>query len=483
MAGASTVSEKRPEAVYATLGGIASLGMAASLAVSPVMGLAVAAGTAVLCLALFAPTGLILTWLATATTIPYWFDVNIGPLPALTPDRALFAVLLSILGCRWLLGRQGFLPLGRLELLMAWFIIFAAASAVASGGSRQTNLIVKNPGGSLGLDLVFLTVGYGIPFLGFFLAKNLLRRDTHIRWLLGMFIAAGVFVALTGVLQDRFGVSFFTPTRITVSHQGRATGTMTSAQEFGLVVGTSLLTAVICFLRSRYVPERFVLAVAIAIMSAGIALNRTRVIWLGLVAGVAVATFYEPALRKRVIAAGMAATLSLAVAWPLIANTELIQGRVLDLVPVYHRVVTAATGLNMFADSPLVGHGFGRYTYDSEKWPYITGIAGLSPYYALDIGVPHNEYLHILVLLGLVGFVPYVAMLVLAWRTAARHYRECGDVAGPQHAIALIFLSAFALYLTTAFTADAMFSGAANLQIYALLGALDGLRARRAGIV
>jgi O-antigen ligase len=136
----------------------------------------------------------------------------------------------------------------------------------------------------------------------------------------------------------------------------------------------------------------------------------------------------------------------------------------------------------MFAHSPLVGHGFGRYTYDSEKWPYVTGIAGVHPYYAFDTGVPHNEYLHILVLLGLLGFVPYVAILILAWRTAARHYREYFGLPGPRRDIALIFLSAFALFLTTGTTADAMFSGAANLQIYALLGAIDGLRVRESGI-
>ena len=482
MAGARASKERRSEAVYATLAGIASLGMAASIAVSPLMGVAVAAGAAALCVALFAPAGLVLAWLGTATTIPYWFDIKIGPLPALTPDRALLAVLLSVLACRWLLRRQTLLPLGRLELLMAWFIIFAAASAVAGGGSRQTNLIVKNPGGSLNLDLIFLALGYGIPFVGFLLAKNLLHRENHIRWLLGTFIVAGVFVALTGVLQDGFGITVFTPTRIAVSHQGRATGTMTSAQEFGLIVGTSLLTAAVCFLRSRYVPERLFLAVAMVIMAAGIGLNRTRVIWFGLVVGIGIATLYESALRKRMIAAVLASTVSLAAAWPLIADTQFVQGRVLDLVPVYHRVVTAATALNMFAHSPLVGHGFGRYTYDSEKWPYITGIGGLSPYYALDIGVPHNEYLHILVLLGLAGFVPYVAMLTLAWRTAARHYRECVDLPGPRRDIALIFLSAFALYLTTSATADSMFSGAANLQIYSLLGAVDGLRARESGI-
>ena len=57
------------------------------------------------------------------------------------------------------------------------------------------------------------------------------------------------------------------------------------------------------------------------------------------------------------------------------------------------------------------------------------------------------------------------------------------NLAGPRRDIALIFLSAFALYLTTAVTADLMFFGLASIQVYSLLGALDGLRLRKSGMV
>jgi O-antigen ligase len=177
----------------------------------------------------------------------------------------------------------------------------------------------------------------------------------------------------------------------------------------------------------------------------------------------------------------LTATFALAAIWPLIADSEFVRGRVLDPIPVYARIVTTATAMNMFVHSPLVGHGFGRYTYDSKKWDYIVGVFGLSSQFAYTTGVPHNEYMHVLVLLGLAGFIPYVAILVIAWRTAARHYRDRFSGGGPSRDIALIVLSALGLYLTTAGASDAFAFNYGSVQVYTLFGAIEGLRARESG--
>jgi O-antigen ligase len=178
----------------------------------------------------------------------------------------------------------------------------------------------------------------------------------------------------------------------------------------------------------------------------------------------------------------LAWALALAVAWPFIADSAFVRLRVMDMTPIHARIVTTATALNMVAHRPLLGYGFGRYTYDSGKWDYVVGAFGLSSQLAYGTGVPHNEYLHVLVLLGLVGFVPYALILILAWRTAARHYREgFAGVSGSRRDIALVFLSVISQFLTTLCAADALFLGPASVQVYALLGALDGLRVRGPG--
>lgn len=479
MAGYTRSDDSQRDVLSAAFGGVASIVFALSIAGSPLMGLGLSAAAAALCVGLFAPTALLLAWIAADPSLSTWLDVRIGPFPALTPDRALLMLLVAVSAWRWVRRPLTLLPLGRLELLMAGFITYAAASAIIGGGSQQKNLAVVNvASGGLRLDLVFLAVCYGLPFLAFFLTKNLFHREGHVRWLIGTFIVVGVFVAATGILQYFTSITWFTPTRMDVSHQERATGTMTSAPEFGLVVGIPLLAAIICFFRSRYVPERLLLAGAIAFMAVAIVLAKTRGIWVGLVVGLAVAAFYEPRLRKYMVAMALASILALVAAWPLIANTDFIRGRVMNMTPVYNRVVNTATAVNMIAHSPLVGFGFGRYTYDSNKWPYLVDVAGVSALYGYAAGVPHNEYLHVLILLGLIGFIPYSAILVTAWRTASRHYRESIMIFGVRRDIALIFLSVFAFYLTTALAVDGFAFPHASLQVYSLLGTLDGLRVR-----
>ena len=465
--------------VYAACAGFVSLLFAGAIAANPKLALALAGGAAALPLGLFAPAALVLAWIGSGPPLSTWLEVKVGALPALTLDRVLLAWLLLVVGWRWLRRPQTILPLGRLEILMAWFLIVAAASAVWGGGSHGTET-AAGPGlrGGLGLDLVRLALGYGLPFLGFFLTKNMLYRESHIRWLLRTLVAVGVIVAVIGILQYLTGVTLFTPTRMEVIHADRATGTLASAPEFGMVVGAPLLTAIVCFLRSRHIPERVVLAAAISIMVVSIVFSKTRAIWLGIVFGLFIAALVEPTFRKRLLASGLAILLLLTAAWPLIADSSFVRGRVLDMGPIYSRIVLTATSLNMFVHNPLFGLGFGRYTYLSKKADYIVSVGHLTSYDAYGSGVPHNEYMHVLILLGLVGFVPYVAILVLAWRTAARHYRKPLAVSGLRRDVALIFLSAFTLYLTAACTSDAIFFGYSSIQVYSLLGAIDGLRVR-----
>jgi O-antigen ligase len=227
------------------------------------------------------------------------------------------------------------------------------------------------------------------------------------------------------------------------------------------------------------VPEKVLLTGAIGFMTVAIVLSKTRGIWVGLVVGLAVAALYEPRLRKRMVVVALASMLALIAAWPLIANTDFIRGRVMDMTPVYARVINTATAVNMIAHKPLFGFGFGRFTYDSNKWPYLVDIGGVTALYGYAPGVPHNEYLHILILLGLIGFIPYCAIFVTAWRTASRHYRESIMIFGVQRDLSLIFLSVFAFYLTTALAVDGFAFPHASLQVYALLGTVDGLRVRQ----
>jgi O-antigen ligase len=476
----AAVAETGRSRVFAAIAAAISSFVALVSSSEPFIGLGLAGAAVLVPVALFSPEVLLFAWLGTGPTLSTWLDFRIGPFPALTPDRAVLAVLVSAVTWRWFWRRQTILPLGRFEALMGIFLASAAVSTLARGGTHLPEMAAEAllVGGLKG-DVVILVVAYGMPFLGFFLAKNLLETDVHFRWLLRVYILVGLFVSIVGLLQYFFGFDMFTPTRMQVIHNTeRATGTLASAPEFGLVVGTCFLAATLCFLRSRDVFERALLAAVIPVLGVAIVFAKTRATWIGLVVGLTVAAYYQPKLRRRLIAVGLIFSVGLLAAWPFLATTDFIRNRVLDLRPIQSRIILTATALNMFVHSPIYGHGFGRYTYAAEKWEYIVSVGKLTPHHAYGSGVPHNEYMHILILLGLVGFVPYMMIFFLAWRGAVYHYRKRLDLSGPRREIALVALSVLAMYLMGSMTSDAFGHSYASAQLFVLLGALEGQRVR-----
>lgn len=447
-----------------------SLGIAAG---SWVLAGGVVLASAGLALGLYAPAAALLGALATGPTLGSWLDVTVGWGPAITADRCLFALAGAAVGVRWLL-RAPRPAVGAPVWCMAAFLAVAAASAVAGGGTR-----LSMAEGGLRNDLLFLVLGYGAPFAAFVLAQVLLFTPTHLRWVLRTLVAVGVFVAIAGILQTFFGVTRFTPTRMEVIHSGRATGPLTSAVEFGLVLGAAIITAVVMLARGGPLGRRVVLAGALGLMVAAAVASRTRAPWLGIGVGLGVVAWRERRLRRPLaVCAGVGAG-ALVVAWPLIADSDFISGRLLDLTPVYNRVTLTATALNMFAHHPIDGLGFGRYTFHTEKWGHLVSFGDVSPHYAYSLGVPHNEFLHILLMVGLLGFIPYAAVLALGWRTAGAQCRATSAEGGPARDAALVCQGVLAMYLVSALFSDMMFYQYASTQLYTLLGICYGQLVRR----
>lgn len=422
-----------------------------------------------------APVWVLIAGVVTGPALGSWLDFSAGgAIPAATIDRALLLAVSVYAGTMVLGRRLLFLPPGRIEAAMVLFGIVASVSLAFRGGSTSEGMGKSG----LRLDIIFLAQSYLIPFMYFFLGKNMVN-ERHLKWILRLYVAVGVFIALVAVLQFFTGIKWFSPTRYKAIHEGRAVGTLQSAPHFGVVMSVCVISAIAVFVGSKRKLAQNVAAGAIAIMVAGIALSKTRAVYLGLVAAIAAIGNLIPRTRRAILLGALMGIMALIVAWPVISRSDFLRTRLMDPVPVYNRISLWGTAANMVLHKPIAGFGFGQRTFREERADYFIRVGKIPPEYAYSLGATHNEYLHILVTTGLLGFVPYVTMLVLLWRRGVRSYRRRDGTWPYETEIAFVAVTSLATYLINGFFADLHSCWYASSMIFFLFGVLDGCEVRR----
>ncbi len=423
---------------------------------------------------LYAPVWMLILGVAAGPTLGGWLDFSAGgAIPAATIDRAMLFVVSVYTGILVLFRRIRLLPPGRTEAVMAVFIVIAAVSLVIRGGSLTA-------GGESGfrLDVILLLQSYMVPFVLFFLAKNLIR-DVHLKWILRVYAAVGIFIGLVSILQFFTGITWFTPTRYAVIHEGRAVGTLSSASHFGIVMSIGVISTLTLLVRSRGSMAKMRICGALAIMTIGLILTKTRAVYLGLFAAISAMAVLVPRTRRAVVVFGLAGITALLVAWPMVSQSDFVRGRLADPVPVYNRVALWGTAVNMVIHRPLAGFGFGERTYREERGPYFVKVGDVPPDYAYSLGATHNEYFNILVMLGLLGFIPFASILVLCWRSGLQVHRR-SDAARPwEREIAFVALASLAIWAANGIFVDLSRNWYGSNMVFFLFGVVEGIRVRR----
>ncbi len=425
---------------------------------------------------LYSPAIALLGWLTLGPTVGGLIPHLIAGLPAITPDRVLLIGAGLVVLVRWARDPQSLLPFGRIEFAMAAFLVVAAVSLVLRGGTW----ITPSEGG-LRNDVVNLIVPYAIPFFAFFVAKNVLREERHLRWLLATLVGLGVLLSVIGIVEYATGVTLFRPVRYDADTNKRTTATLGGAFEFGMVLTASLFAAFPMLLRRRLgAGRRALLLAAMGPISISIYLARTRSVWVGVAIGLVIMAFYERRLRRPLATVAVLGVVAGALVWSFLPGSTEVARRAFDLPPIYNRISLTATSLSMVAENPVFGAGYGRYTFIEDKWPHISGFGGVPGYYAIDVGVPHNEFLHVLILVGIVGFTPYAALFWFGWSTARRVLLSPHAVSETLRGTALLLLGLYGMYVMNGLVHDMMGGSQPSNQLYMLLGAVEGARLRSA---
>lgn len=385
-------------------------------------------------------------------------------LSLLTMERVLFALLVALLAARVLFGKAALLPLFAIEKWMGALLGVVVLSLVSTAGEKSSAEIYRSA--------VLLIQGFLIPFAAFVVVRTAPWRPEHFVHLLRLLALAGVYLAVAGGLQYFLRIKILMPTYVPLERMDRASGTFASPVEYGAVMLLLCLVTLFQYARTKDAFARaLLLAVAVLILG-GVALSKTRAVWLG--GALAFALLYKNDRRVRpvLLAGGV-----LAVSFVIYA--ELAAGRVDDIQPIFNRIALWATAANVFVHNPFVGVGFGADSFVANRAAYFTSFGPVTAQWAAEVGPPHNEFLNILVMTGLAGGIPYVLVWVAALKLTRRFAASAGGAASFGEELAVYVRAAAVVVLVNALFADVIFFTYLLTLFFFLLGVLVVCRRRR----
>lgn len=361
-------------------------------------------------------------WLAGLATIFIYPNNMLASIPGATVERLLFVAFFGMFLLRLALEKDR--PWRPIAVEKAIFLLLGICLA-----SLLYHLPDRSDAARIEDVLLFFR-GLMMPMLTLMLVRDRHWPDSRIRNLIWAMIAAGLYLAICGYLQFFMGADFFRPAYLEkMIHLERVTGTFANAIEYGSFVGTILILTLYQFRQTRSAPVRIFLVVTLLVLGGAIVLAQGRAVWLGLAVTLCLIVVADRQARSTVAALVGVMIVGLVVFLMATANTTVstrLTERLNEQSPVLNRITVYATAINMISDKPLFGFGFGRFTFHDEKREYVTSFGSVSPQYAMGVGLPHNEFLHIGVLTGLVGLGAYALVIACAFLLILPERRPTG---------------------------------------------------------
>lgn len=369
-------------------------------------------GVAAVSLLLVEVEAIFLVWLFGIPTVFGLANNYLNVIPSVTVDRLLFLVLFVLIVAPPVLRRTPALPMLDVEKLIALFLGYCVVSLFVWSGDKKI--------ADLRVDGAMFFSGYLMPLGSLLLARRMRWTEARIHWALVLLVLAGFTLAVIAALQIVAGVTFFNPDYLDLERSGiaqeRATGTFASAGEFGAVMASLLVLVLPLFRRLQDGFARVAVATCAVCILAGLILGKTRGPFVCFIVSVIVLFLLDRTLRPIIVAGVLASGVATLLALPFLLDSNLLRDRLTEISPIYNRLSLWASGVNMAINNPIFGMGFGRYSFLRALPDYITGVGDVSAEWATTAAVPHNEYIHVAILLGLPGLLIFVAIL---WRGVA----------------------------------------------------------------
>jgi len=410
------------------------------------------------------PLLLALTWVVGAQTIFVLGNDALAATPALNVTRLGWAILAALFLVRFLRG-QPREPWGRVEKAAAVYAGILTLSWITTVPHKDAATLRQD--GALLLDGVLM------PLSALLFARNFTWTRTRVLACLWVLAAGvGLYLVVTGLGEYAFTWDLFKPRTQAIVHPDRVTGPFTNALEYGMVASFALLLTVFVHAQTSSRSTQLVLWLVAGGLVQGIVFSKGRGVWLALPLALGFVALKYPRARRLAVVVGLAL-----VSEVLLLRTSRVGGvseRLSELNPLYNRIAAYVTATNMIVHKPIFGFGFGTSTFRTNKASYQNGWGPFSDEWVSRWvrypGVPHNEFLHILVLTGVIGLGAYLSLLWAIWRqlSVCTATRAGGDRLGP--GLAVLVQASWIVVLINALFMDVMYLSSTLILFYFLLG-------------
>jgi len=395
------------------------------------------------------PVNGLLLWVI---TYPFTeFSINIplgGGIPDLSPTRFCAAFMSIMLLAQTAIGKRHFPKVTNPDVAAMLFFVGTSLSVAAS----------TDPLGSF--QVIFDL--YLISILGYFLAKNLVVTRQDVEKVLTAFLIIGAYAGAYAIYEQLTGNILFARQEYALTHYSEniriLRGLFGGPHVFGSIFAMALPMGFYRFLETPKSLKKNLYAILVSLMLVAMFYTYKRAAWISMLVGFLIMQFFYPKFRRIFWVLVIVFSLILIVTWDQISQSEVMTERVSkDWETGHGRTDRAAIALELWREKPLFGYGFNQFE-------------NISGFDAVE-----NFYLHILVSAGLVGFLPFVAFLILIVKDSILVYRQTPY--NPRlfldRKLVVIFWAAFSTFLVKSLT-GAQGDAIIHYLFYLLIGAMVG---------
>ncbi len=415
------------EIAYALLAAVLGwlLGQALASRHSDLVASAVVVGVCIFFTLQFPLQGLLLALVSYPLASFLYLNID---LPSGVPDisllRAVSAITFALVLARGATGRRPFLRLTWVDICMALTVVGLGIATV-----RSTN-ITEN--------LQWLLDVYVIPYMIYYVVKNLTVDRTAMRWSLRALAVIGAYCGAYGIYTQTTGNILFVGEGgvtgpIWYSQNLRIMrGLLDSPHVFGLVFSLAIPMQFYLLIKARTRWSRLLYALMLAVTMGGLFFTYKRTAWVATMSSLLVIMFFFRRFRYLllalvVVAAGILILYSDQITDSAVATERLGQGA----DTLNGRLELWNTALQEWQQAPWMGYGFGGF------------------FARTSLKAIESQYLWILVDAGLLGFVPYILIFVLTLAASIRLYRARAAGLAVDPDVLATFWGSFVAYLVS----------------------------------